>query len=179
MILNFSPRTAAVSTRIKDLPVIKRGRVRRIKHFWADLSRTGLTPADWYRGTTMSMQLLSERYDETPETADWVIVFDGTSALRLGLITKLGTERELPANAGFLRAASMRLLPWRYPTWERAPWSAGARQELKARQRALDHAGLLPADKAGMRIGTFCRNPILASDIASDITCDLIDESAD
>ncbi len=175
MTITTLPRAARVSTRIKDLPLIKRDRVRRIKYLWADLSRAGLTSTDWYGGATLSVQLLSERYDETPETEDKVIVFDGTRALRLGRITKLGTERELPANAGFLRVATMRLMPFRSPNWEKSPWTTGARKELKERQRALAQAGLLQAEGAGVRVATFCKNPMLAESIASDILFDFID----
>lgn len=165
MSIPTSLRTAIVSTRLSDLPVIKRDRVRRIQYFWADLSRDVPPTSEWRGRASLSIHLLSEGHDENPATGDRVIILDGTECLGLGEIKRLGAERELPANAGFLRAATMRLQPWRYAFWEAATWSAAAREELRMRQRALDHAGLVQAQETGLRVGTFVRNSKLAQDI--------------
>ncbi len=49
---------------------------------------------------------------------------------------------------------------------------------LAVRQRALADAGLLQVEGAGMRVATFCKNPVLAQSIALDIHCDFIGQDS-
>jgi hypothetical protein len=165
---NTTPDISAISVRFKDLPLIIRRRQKRIRYLWADCAHALLGDFPQPCRKTIQIHLLSEDHNESPAVDDRVIMFDHGTVLGLGIVAKLGQERELPAYSGYVRPATVRLQPQVVRDWHEMPWARSAVQEIDARRNALDKAGLTYAESFGMVFGTFSKDHRVGRAVSRD-----------